>query len=37
MKLFSNMYEVKTVSRVQKMIALPIPISELLPIDEILD
>ena len=37
MTLFSNVYEVKTVCHVQKKIAIPFSISELLPFDETLD
>ena len=37
MKLYSNVYKVKTVYRVQETIALLFLISVLLPFDEILD
>ena len=34
MKLYSKVYEVKTVYNIQKKIALPFLVSELLPFDE---
>ena len=37
MKLYSIVYEVKAVCHVQKKIARPFSVFELLPLDEILD